>query len=129
MYVPPGYGTMFPYLFAKAASDYLGFLEAAFGAVVVGRTEHEGQLANARVRIGDTHFMISEANEQFGPSVSAFYLYVEDADAAHARALEAGAQSILSPMDMDYGDRQGGVTDPSGNTWWISTRLVEEPYD
>ncbi len=26
-------------------------------------------------------------------------------------------------------DRQGGVTDPSGNIWWISTRVVQEPYD
>jgi uncharacterized glyoxalase superfamily protein PhnB len=32
-------------------------------------------------------------------------------------------------MDMPYGDRQAGVTDPFGNLWWISTRLVQEPYD
>jgi len=30
----------------------------------------------------------------------------------------------MDPMDMPYGDRQGGVVDPCGNTWWISTRLV-----
>jgi len=30
---------------------------------------------------------------------------------------------------MPYQDRQGGVTDPFGNIWWISTHLVPEPYD
>ena len=29
---------------------------------------------------------------------------------------------------MPYGDRQGGVRDAHGNLWWISQRLVEEPY-
>jgi hypothetical protein len=27
----------------------------------------------------------------------------------------------MEPMDQFYGDRSGGVKDPSGNTWWIST--------
>ena len=40
-----------------------------------------------------------------------------------------GATKIFEPMDMPYEDRQGGVTDPFGNIWWISTRLVQEPYD
>jgi PhnB protein len=34
----------------------------------------------------------------------------------------------MEVADMPYGDRQGGVEDPSGNIWWISQRLVEEPY-
>ena len=51
------------------------------------------------------------------------------ADRAVQTAVSHGAERILEPMDMDYGDRQGGVIDPSGNIWWISTRLVKEPYD
>jgi hypothetical protein len=30
---------------------------------------------------------------------------------------------------MPYRDRQAGVTDPFSNIWWISHRLVNEPYD
>jgi hypothetical protein len=26
---------------------------------------------------------------------------------------------------MFYGDRHGGVTDPSGNSWWIATRIED----
>jgi PhnB protein len=36
---------------------------------------------------------------------------------------------MFSPFEMPYGDKQGGVTDPAGNIWWISQRLVEKPYD
>jgi PhnB protein len=43
--------------------------------------------------------------------------------------LSNGASKIFDPMDMPYEDRQGGITDPFGNIWWISTRLVEKPYD
>ncbi len=130
MYIPDGYGTMFPYIFAKEASEFVAFLEDAFDAVEVGRTvAADGSIANARVRIGTTTFMVSEASDQFKPTQSAFYLYVEDADRTFQTALSRGAEKILEPMDMDYGDRQGGVTDPAGNIWWISTRLVQEPYD
>jgi hypothetical protein len=34
----------------------------------------------------------------------------------------------FEPMDMPYQDRQGGVTDPFGNIWWISTRLAAESF-
>lgn len=130
MYIPDGFGTVFPYIFASNAAAYLTFLERAFGAEVVGRTEApDGTIANARVRIGTTAFMVSEAGGRFRPSRAAFYIYVEDADQTHREALACGADDIHAPRDMDYGDRQGGVTDPSGNTWWISTRTAREPYD
>jgi len=130
MYIPEGYGTMFPYIFAKDAAAYLTFLERAFGAEIVGKTEMpDGTVANARVRIGTTGFMVSEAGGPYEPSRSAFYIYVEDADQAHKTAVECGADDIHAPRDMDYGDRQGAVTDPSGNVWWISTRTTRESYD
>jgi PhnB protein len=48
---------------------------------------------------------------------------VPDADAAYARALEKGAVSIFAPEDKPYEERQAGVRDAYGNTWWISTWL------
>jgi PhnB protein len=73
--------------------------------------------------------MISEEQDGFGATKGVFYIYVKNADESFARALSYGATKIMEPMDMPYEDRQGGVTDPFGNQWWISTRLVEEPYD
>lgn len=130
MYIPDGFGTVFPYIVAANAVAYLEFLERAFGARELGRTvTPNGEIANARVRIGDTSFTISQARKGFEPTAGAFYLYVEDADAAFDKALANGAVAAQEPMDMPYGDRQGGVLDPSGNVWWVSTRFVREPYD
>jgi PhnB protein len=56
------------------------------------------------------------------------YLYVENADAAMAKAMAAGGTSIMDVANMPYDDRQGGLQDPWGNPWWISERLVDGPY-
>jgi PhnB protein len=86
------------------------------------------RIANCQVAIGTTTLMVSEASERFPPSRSSFYLYVENADESMQRALDAGANLVMAVADMPYDDKQGGVADPSGNLWWISQRLVEEPY-
>lgn len=127
MKLPDGHSNLFPYLMVQDAPGLLAFLTSTFGAEVLGTTEHDGRLANARVRIGQVAFMVSEGRpELLAPA--ALYLFVEDADATFARAVEAGC-SVLYPVDdMPYGDRQGGVRDSWGNLWFISTRLEDGPY-
>jgi PhnB protein len=72
--------------------------------------------------------MVSEASERFPATRAALYLYVADADAMMANAEQAGAKKIMDAADMPYGDRQGGVRDPSGNIWWLAQRLTTDPY-
>ncbi|MDE8453419.1 hypothetical protein PCJ53_29715, partial [Klebsiella pneumoniae] len=67
-------------------------------------------------------------SEGFPASSAASYLYVDDANAAMDKALGAGAVKIMDTADMPYGDRQGGIRDPSGNIWWVSQRLSDGPY-
>jgi PhnB protein len=129
MYIPEGFGTMFPYVYARNAEQFIEFLKRAYDAEEVGRTVHNQLLANARIRIGTTMFMVSEAGERIQPNRGAFYLYVENADETYAKAVACGASGMFSPVEMPYGDKQGAVTDPFGNIWWISQRLVEKPYD
>ncbi len=88
----------------------------------------DGQIANVQVRLGTSTVMVSEATERYKPMASAFYLYVENADESMIRALANGAELEMEVADMPYGDRQGGVRDQHGNIWWISQRLVQEPY-
>jgi PhnB protein len=54
---------------------------------------------------------------------------VDDVDGTFERAIADGAAALFEPTDMPYQDRQAGITDPFGNIWWISKRLVEESYD
>ena len=129
MYIPPRFGTVTPYIFAKGADRLVRFLIEGLGGEETCRTMGNGSIANCQVAIGTTTLMISEASERFPPSQASFYLYVENADDAMQRALDAGARLIMAVADMPYDDRQGGISDPSGNIWWVSQRLIEQPYD
>lgn len=129
MIIPPGFGTVAPYLFVRNAGDYARFLVTALGGEETGRSMRpDGHIANCQVRIGTSTIMLSEADDRYPPMKSAFYIFVEDADAAMKRAIENGAALEMKVMDMPYGDRQGGVVDPAGNIWWISQRLTDDPY-
>ena len=58
------------------------------------------------------------------PGVRAsLYVYVEDCDAAHARALAAGATPHREPADQFYGDRTCSVYGPCGTHFAIATHL------
>jgi PhnB protein len=129
MHIPPGFTTVFPYIFAKNAEPYLDFLaEGLAGEIVDVDKSPEGAVRKAQVSFGDTTIMVSDAREWREPSRLTCYLYVEDADSAVERALAAGGKLVMPVADMPYGDRQGGVEDPRGNIWWISQRLRTGAY-
>jgi uncharacterized glyoxalase superfamily protein PhnB len=46
---------------------------------------------------------------------------VADADAAHARAVAAGAVIVRPLQDRPFGGRDFIVKDPEGNTWTAGT--------
>ena len=50
-------------------------------------------------------------------------IYVEDVDARVEQAVAAGAKLVRPVKDQFYGDRSGGVEDPFGHFWYISTRI------
>lgn len=129
MYVPPGFNTVTPYFFVANADDFVSFLVNGLGGTETLRTMRaNGLVSNVQVKLGTSTVMVSEASERYKPMASAYYLYVEDADASMKRALAHGAVLEMEVGDMPYGDRQGGVKDRHGNVWWISQRTVHEPY-
>ena len=129
MIIPSGFHTVAPYFFVADAEALVRFLVQGLGGTETCRSlRPDGHIANAQVRLGDTTVMVSEATAAYPPMAAAYYLYVDDAPAAMARALAAGATLQMAVADMPYGDRQGGVRDAHGNLWWISQRLVDEPY-
>ena len=124
--IPDGYHTITPYVTLNGAAKAMDFLKAAFGAKEVHKTMRpDGGVWHADLLVGNSHFMISDANEQFPAAPASFYLYVEDTDAAYRRALDAGATSLMEPMTAFYGDRSAGVKDPAGNQWWIATHVED----
>jgi PhnB protein len=116
--VPEGMRTVTPYLHPPSAPSYIEFLTRAFGAVEDFRAEHQGVVMHARVRIGDAAIEMGEAPGR--GEKSSFYLYVADVDALYARAIAAGAKSIVPPADQPHGDRLAVVEDPLGVGWMMA---------
>lgn len=85
----------------------------------------DGTIQHAEVKIGDSIVMLAEACDPWKPRPSMLYLYVNDVDATYQRAIEAGATSLREPATHFYGDRSGGVEDPTGNHWWIATHVED----
>jgi len=128
-YAPPGFATVTPYIFADDAEAYVRFLIEGLGGTETVRTMRpDGKIANVQVAIGTATIMVSESSERFPATRATYYLYVDNADQSVERALAAGGELIMPVADMPYDDRQGGVADRGGNIWWISQRLVREPY-
>src|SRR5258705_12793906 len=122
--VPDGYHTVTPYLTVRGAAKVIEFLQQAFGAKISHEPTKrpDGSIMHAQVTIGDSPVMIAEESEMAKATPSTLYLYVPNVDSVYQRAIKAGGQSIMEPMDMFYGDRSGGVKDPSGNNWFMATR-------
>ena len=133
--VPKGFHTITPYLIFKDAAPALEFYERAFGATELFRKlDDHGKIRHAEMMIGTSPIMLAgefgdypqwKSAETRGGSPVHMYLYVEDCDALFRRALAAGAKELLPMQDQEYGDRQGGLTDPFGHVWYIATRIRE----
>ena len=111
---PPGWHTVTPRVFVDDPARFVAFLRSVFGA----EGEWEGSRP-AEVRVGDVVIMVGSTEAREATS-SAFYVYVEDVDAVHARAMAEGADSMEAPGETPYGDRRAMVQDAWGNTWQIA---------
>jgi PhnB protein len=125
-YVPKGLHNVNVYLHPLRAEPMIGFLKRAFGAQEIAKhASPDGVVHHAEVRVGDSVVEMGEAHGPYQPMPSMFYVYVPDCDAVYQRALAAGAKSLHELTDQPYGDRNGAVTDPFGNVWYISTHVKD----
>jgi PhnB protein len=107
------------------AGRVIEFLKEAFGATELRRFDMpDGTIMHAEVRIDDSVIMIGDGGGKWPPFPSWLHVYVADVDATFGRALEAGGVSVQVPVRKDGdSDKRGGVKDPGGNIWWISTQV------
>jgi PhnB protein len=114
-WIPEGWHAVTPRLVVHDPAGLVQFLRKAF--LATGEYKPE---APSLVKLGDSIVMVSGAGPRT-PMPAFLHLYVEDVDAAYARALDAGALSIEDPREVPYGDRRAMVKDPFGNDWQIAT--------
>jgi uncharacterized glyoxalase superfamily protein PhnB len=127
---PDGMRSVTPHLICAGASDAIAFYVKAFNAVEEGRMPGpDGRIMHAQIRIGDSAIMLVDEMPEWGAlgpqalkgSPVAIHLYVADADATVAQAVQAGAKVTMPLDNMFWGDRYGKIEDPFGHQWSIAT--------
>ena len=122
-YIRHGAGAVRAYLYGNA--DLPEFVRQVFGGEEVERADYDDQSAHVEMRIADSVLVIEAGVTHETATRASVYVYVPDVDAAYQRALQLGATSVAEPADKPYGDRNAGVRDSFGNTWWIGTHLSD----
>ncbi|MCB1961443.1 MAG: VOC family protein [Rhodocyclaceae bacterium] len=130
--IPEGMHSITPYLTVEDAPAAIAFYQKAFGAQEVMRIPGpDGRLLHACLRIGDSALMLAEAFPEWGSrgplalggSPVAIHLYVDDVDAAWARAIDAGCQIGMPLENTFWGDRFGTLSDPFGHHWSLAMQV------
>lgn len=131
---PKGYHSVTPGITVRDAAKAIDFYKEAFGAEELERMEGpDGSIMHAEIRIGDSNIMIGEENPAWGTKSpqtlggvhGSLHLYVDDADAAYAKAVAAGCEARYPLEDAFWGDRYGKVADPFGHEWGIGSRVKD----
>jgi PhnB protein len=123
------YPTLSPYMFYEDLPAALEFLAAAFGFTERMRnTNPDGSLSHCEMAVGDSVLMLGTPpdykNPAHGGNVTVgLHVHVADVDAHYARAVAAGAKPDREPVDMPYGVRSYGATDPEGHQWFFAQPL------
>lgn len=136
--IPAGYHSVTAYLYVDGAAAAIAFYKQAFGATELLRMQlPDGKIMHAEIKIGDSPVMLTDANPDWGVrdpkalgGISGnMMIYVEDVDAAFARALAAGATETKAVEDQFWGDRMGTLTDPYGHQWSLATHVEDVAGD
>jgi PhnB protein len=134
--IPDGYHTLTPHITVKDAAKAIEFYQRAFGAVEVHRMDMGGIIGHAELKVGNSRLMLNDEfpdHGKFAPPAQGsgvtLHLCVEDIDAVYKRAVDAGAQSLIAPENMFWGDRYAQVKDPFGHCWGIATRVEDVSHE
>ncbi len=132
--MPDTYEGAFPIVPYRDPRAAIAWLERAFAArpLMVYPPETDQPLEHAEILIGTGVVMVSDTsrageNPFCLPGPLALYVVVEDPDALHATAIEAGAEIVSDLTDQDYGSREFSARDCDGNVWSFGTYRPQAP--
>jgi uncharacterized glyoxalase superfamily protein PhnB len=124
----------------KDAPAAVAWLERALGfETTMSFPDDDGGIAHAELRRGDAVILVFSDRDGYERpprkgDTSGFGAYLsvaEDAevDAAHIRALDAGATGIWEPSSTEWGSYRCRVLDPEGFEWTVGTHRPGEPQE
>ncbi len=122
MKITAGHQQAMPYIIVEKAEDFIDFVRQIFQAEeMIRNMNNDHKIQHSELKIGESTILLAEATEQYPAHYGSMYVYVKDTDKTYYDALDAGAKSLMEPMEEDYGARGAGFQDPFGNIWWIAT--------
>ena len=129
-FTPPGPGIV-PYFGYRDASAAIDFLTDVLGFEVLSRYEGpDGAVMHAELHLGDGIVMLGslppDAPSDGTPGALGTYVVVDDVEAHHAHALEAGLEArggtvVYGPQDTEFGTRRYRLRDAEGFEWSFGT--------
>jgi PhnB protein len=109
-----------PYLLSTDCAALARFIEQGIGGTRgFQMVDSDGKFVHLEMKVADSVVMMADAPAGRPAFPAMLHLYVSDVDAAHRRALEAGATNLREPTEASDG-RRGGVRDSWGNEWWFT---------
>ena len=140
---PNGWPQISSSLYYPDANAAIAWLCNAFGFEVRLKIDGpDNTVAHSELTFGRGVIMVSGGGKQSdavkahlqpptaagGMNTQNLFVYVDDIDAHHARAVAAGATDATLPSDVDYGegywaDRGYGAKDIGGHSWWFAQRI------
>ena len=122
-----------PYLSVQDADKAVAFYADVFQVEPwIQLTMPDGRVMHCEFRIGSSRIFLSAELPEHGGTPSptslgatsvAVHLSVDDCDAMVQRMAERGAEILMEPVDMFWGERFGRVRDPFGHEWGVATVL------
>jgi uncharacterized glyoxalase superfamily protein PhnB len=120
--------TFYPTLRYADPDAAMEWLERTLGFERRGdHRDESGNLVHAELSLGPAFVMLSAAATGREPfrslpaGATLVYCGVDEVEALHDRARDAGADIAAELTDTDYGSRDFTVRDPEGNLWAFGT--------
>lgn len=122
MKIPNSHQTIMPYLILPGAEKFIEFTQKVFNAEsTFKRMREDGKtIMHSEIQIGNSTVMFADTTDEYKSRPAGLFIYVENSDETYKKAIDEGASTVMGLSDQDYG-RTCGVTDPFGNTWWITS--------
>lgn len=123
--LPPGYGTVNPFVAvtgAGGAGGFVGFVAEVFDGreTLAARTvDSDDLLIHAEVRVGSSTIMVCDSKPDWPFTPALLQVYVGDADEVVRRAVARGAGVITSVTPFHGSQRLARLMDPWHNLWWL----------
>lgn len=91
--------------------------------------DRDGNAVHAEVRAGEERFWLHAVSPEHGLATpkslggagGGLVVQVADVDAHFEHVRASGATILSEPTNQEYGQREYGVRDPEGHSWWFAT--------